>query len=209
MAQVMREITSIGKNSKNTAQGFKFRGIDAVYNELHGLLAKHGIITLPQAGTPITEERINKNGTTLRFVQLPMSYVFVHEDGSSMQCHVIGEGMDSGDKATNKAMAIAHKYALLQTFLIPTEDQVDPDAETYEVQPKVAKPVFKEKKTDPHAELVKLMEDNKVTDDDVFAFLKHKGAPVDGIEYIPDLPAGHAKRLIDIWKEVVEFSFSK
>ncbi len=42
-------------------------------------------------------------------------------------------------KATNKAMAAAHKYALLQTFCIPTEDigQDDPDAETPEpVQPK-------------------------------------------------------------------------
>jgi hypothetical protein len=44
--------------------------------------------------------------------------------------------MDSGDKGCNKALAVAHKYALFQTFLIPTEDAVDPDFTTYDtVQP--------------------------------------------------------------------------
>ena len=38
--------------------------------------------------------------------------------------------MDSGDKATNKAMSVAFKYACFQVFCIPTEDMTDPDAET-------------------------------------------------------------------------------
>ena len=38
--------------------------------------------------------------------------------------------MDSGDKATNKAMAIAMKYALFQVFCIPTDEMKDPDGET-------------------------------------------------------------------------------
>ena len=38
--------------------------------------------------------------------------------------------MDSGDKATNKAMSAAFKYACFQTFCIPTEEMKDPDAET-------------------------------------------------------------------------------
>ena len=41
--------------------------------------------------------------------------------------------MDSGDKSTNKAMAVAHKYALLQTFCIPTEEIKDPDHEAHEL----------------------------------------------------------------------------
>ena len=40
--------------------------------------------------------------------------------------------MDSGDKASNKAMAIALKYAFFQVFCIPTEEMKDPDAETPE-----------------------------------------------------------------------------
>ncbi|MFS0844210.1 MAG: ERF family protein [Roseburia hominis] len=30
--------------------------------------------------------------------------------------------MDSGDKATNKAMSVAFKYACFQVFCIPTEE---------------------------------------------------------------------------------------
>ena len=43
--------------------------------------------------------------------------------------------MDSGDKATNKAMSIAFKYACFQVFCIPTEEMVDPDKESHEVTP--------------------------------------------------------------------------
>ena len=43
--------------------------------------------------------------------------------------------MDSGDKATNKAMSIAFKYACFQVFCIPTEEMRDPDADTYKVAP--------------------------------------------------------------------------
>jgi hypothetical protein len=204
MASVMREIGHIGKDSKNTAQGFKFRGIDAVYNELHGLLAKHGIVTLPTAGVPVTEERVNKNGTTLRFVQLPMSYQFTHEDGSSVSCLVIGEGMDSGDKATNKAMAIAHKYALLQTFLIPTEEQADPDYETHEVQPKVSKPVFKDQQeSDPHKELAGLMTRDRIEESVIFDFLSSKGVLPEGAQFIFDLPPKVVARLVEKWDELI------
>jgi hypothetical protein len=40
--------------------------------------------------------------------------------------------MDMGDKATNKAMAIAYKYLCFQVFCIPTEEMTDPDAESLE-----------------------------------------------------------------------------
>jgi ERF superfamily len=213
MIAIMRDITAIGKDSKNTAQNFKFRGIDAVYNELHNLLAKHGVVTLPQAGTPVTEERTNKNGTILRFVQIPMTYQFVAEDGSSITCQVIGEGMDSGDKATNKAMAIAHKYALLQTFLIPTEAQEDPDYQSHEVvakpAAKVAKPVFKQQ-DDVHAKLAALMDQDHLNEADVFAFLASKGvqAPA-GAEYIHDLPVGFVRAVVNNWGDCVKHAFNK
>ena len=217
MVAIMRDITAIGKDSKNQAQGFKFRGIDAVYNELHNLLAKHGVITLPQAGTPVVEERTNSKGTVLRFVTIPMTYQFVAEDGSSITCQVIGEGMDSGDKATNKAMAIAHKYALLQTFLIPTEDMKDPDSETHEVAPRkpvIAKPIIS--KPTPAAALPQnaidmlfsMMDTNKVTEDEVRSFCLSKGMK-DVPEFISDLQEKVADRLVSIFPEVIEFSLNK
>jgi hypothetical protein len=44
--------------------------------------------------------------------------------------------MDSADKATNKAMSAAYKYAALQAFCIPTEADNDADAHHPEVKTK-------------------------------------------------------------------------
>ena len=133
MAAVMADMVSIGKDSTNQQQDFKYRSIDAVYNALNPLLAKHGIFTTPEVVGKTREERTNSKGTVLAFTCLRMKYTFWADDGSSVSCVVEGEGMDSGDKSSNKAMAMAHKYALLQTFCVPTEEQKDTDAEAHEL----------------------------------------------------------------------------
>lgn len=135
MGAIMRDMVSIGKDSTNQQQGFKYRSIDAVYNALNPLLAKHGVFTVPEVLAKDRTERTNSKGTVLAFTSLRMRYTFYAPDGSCVACIVEGEGMDSGDKSSNKAMAVAHKYALLQTFCIPTEEQKDPDAEVHEIVP--------------------------------------------------------------------------
>lgn len=130
MAAVMADVDAIGKNKFNEQQKFKFRGIDDVYNTIHPILAKHGVFTVPTVMNERTEERVTKNGGNLIYRVLTIQYTFYAADGTSVQAVVIGEGMDSGDKAANKAMAVGHKYALLQVLCIPTEDMPDPDAET-------------------------------------------------------------------------------
>lgn len=141
MCAAMSDVPAIMKNRNNAQQGFKFRGIDDVYNELHDILAKHKIFTVPEVLAERTEERQTKSGGNLIYRVLTIKYTFYTDDGSCITTTVIGEGMDSGDKAANKAMAIAHKYALFQAFLIPTDDPKDPDAETHEVKPKNGKEV--------------------------------------------------------------------
>ena len=74
------------------------------------------------------EERQSSKGGNLLYSILKIKYTFYAEDGTFVEAITTGEGMDSGDKASNKAMAIAMKYAMFQVFCIPTED--DPDAET-------------------------------------------------------------------------------
>ena len=56
------------------------------------------------------------------------------EDGSKHTVKTYGEAMDSGDKATNKAMSAAYKYAAFQAFAIPTEGNNSED-ETHHVLP--------------------------------------------------------------------------
>lgn len=134
IAAIMAEIGAVKKESYNQGQRFYFRGIDQVMNELHPLLAKHGVAIVPEVLNYHREERKTANGGNLIYSVLTIRYHFTADDGSEVCATVIGEGMDSGDKASNKAMAVAFKYACFQVFCIPTEeiDKADPDSYTPE-----------------------------------------------------------------------------
>ena len=143
ISKVMGEIGAVGKNSKNATQGFMFRGIDAVMNAINPALVKYKLFIVPEILEQTREERTsikkdsygNERTSTLIYSICKIKYTFYAEDGTSISAVVIGEGMDSGDKATNKAMSIAFKYACFQVFCIPTEEMVDPDKESHEVAP--------------------------------------------------------------------------
>ena len=138
---VMNDVGAIGKNTKNTTQGFMFRGIDAVMNALQPALIKNHVFVVPEVLEQTREERTTQKGGVLIYSICKIRYTFYAEDGSSVSSIVIGEGMDSGDKATNKAMSIAFKYACFQVFCIPTEEMKDPDIECHEVKPKTEPPI--------------------------------------------------------------------
>ena len=133
---VMSDIGVIGKEKKNAQQGFKYRGVDDVMNALQPVMVQHGLFVVPEIIDQKREERQTNRGGNLIYSVCTVRYTFYVKDGSSVQCVVVGEGMDSGDKATNKAMSIAFKYACFQVFCIPTEEMKDPDAEVHEVTPK-------------------------------------------------------------------------
>ena len=68
-----------------------------------------------------------KNGAVMNHVTAHGIVRFYHPiSETSVDVHAMGEGMDAGDKAGNKAATGLLKYALRQTFLIETGD--DPDA---------------------------------------------------------------------------------
>lgn len=130
----------IGKDSTNTFDNYKFRGIDAVYNALSPLLAKHGLCILPRMLSRHVDERTSAKGGALFYVTVEAEFDFVcAEDGSKHTVKTFGEAMDRGDKATNKAMSAAYKYAAFQAFAIPTEGDNDADATTHEVKAQPAK----------------------------------------------------------------------
>ena len=124
----------IGKGRKNEQQGYKFRGIDDVYNALAPILARHKLCMLPRMLAREITERTNAKGTALFYVVVEAEFDLVSaEDASRHTIRTYGEAMDSGDKATNKAMSAAYKYAAMQAFAIPTEGDNDADATTHEV----------------------------------------------------------------------------
>lgn len=135
----------ISKDRKNDQQGYKFRGIDDVYNALAPLLSAHKLCILPTVLERECVERTTAKGTVLFYVTVKVRFDIVSaEDGSKHEIVTFGEAMDSGDKATNKAMSAAYKYAAMQAFCIPTEGDNDADATTHaDVQPKAIKSVHK------------------------------------------------------------------
>ena len=132
MLNIMQDVDAIKKEKKNQQQGFMFRGIDDMMNSLHGLFAKHGVFIVPTVESFDVKERPTKSGGVNYFTHAVITFNFTAVDGSFISIKNVGEAMDSGDKGMNKAMSIALKYALMQTFLIPTEDIADPDAEVAE-----------------------------------------------------------------------------
>ena len=129
--------TGISKDRKNQQQGYAFRGIDDVYGALAPLFAEHGVCVFPRATERTCVERQTQRGGALFYVTVRVEFDFVSSiDGSVHTCITYGEAMDSADKATNKAMSAAYKYACLQTFCIPTEGDNDADATTHDIAPR-------------------------------------------------------------------------
>jgi len=131
MAQIFKEIEPIQKNkTNNQGAGFKYRGIDDVMNSLHECFAKNDVFITSEVLSRTEVERQSKTGGALFYVTAKIKFNFFTTDGSCVSSIINGTAMDSGDKADNKCLSIALKYALLQAFLIPTEEMKDPDGET-------------------------------------------------------------------------------
>ena len=127
ICDVMQGISYIGKD--RIANGYKFRGIDDVMNELHLLFANAKMICVTRIESVSYGKRISKSGSEAVSVQISAMFDLMScVDGSRITIGPIpAESFDASDKATNKALSVALKYALLQTFLIPTEEPKDPE----------------------------------------------------------------------------------
>lgn len=145
MIQVMKDIGPVSKDQKNVQQGFKFRGIDQFVNALHPALVKNGVLMFPREARPTTYElkdvvRSTGKAGVDKHVSVAMEYDFYAEDGSKLTVGPIpAEAVDSGDKGTNKALSAALKYALIQTFSVPTTDMAEADLETVEIGKEASK----------------------------------------------------------------------
>lgn len=139
IAAVQADVDFIGKE-KETQSGsrFKYRGVDQVLNTLHPLFAKHKVFAVPEVLEVLGREwRKTEKGGNVVYQTIKVKYTFYAEDGSGVSAVVIGEAMDSGDKASNKCMSVAYKYACFQILSIPTEETTDdPDERDDDLPPK-------------------------------------------------------------------------
>lgn len=128
MAEMVGRIGVIHKDrTPETGARFNYRGIEDVYAAVNPIMAELGIFVTPEVLSEVRSERISNQGKTTGYTRLTVRYTFYASDGSSVSCVTMGEAMDSGDKATPKALSVAQKYAFFQTFVIPTYELADGD----------------------------------------------------------------------------------
>lgn len=132
LSSVMEAVGAVRKRDTNSQQGFNFRGIDAVVNAVSPALREQGVVVLPKVlDVRASTVEVGQKRTLMGHVSVTVRYRFVGPDGDHLDCVTVGEAMDSGDKATAKAMSVAFRTALLQSLALPT-DEPDPDSQTYE-----------------------------------------------------------------------------
>lgn len=127
----------IPKSNRNTQQNYSFRGIDDVLTALAPLLSEHRVLILPKVLGYTQSEGETKNGGAIYKMVAHLQYTFVHiDDGSTVSVELLGEGMDSGDKESNKAHSAAYKLMAIQTFCIPTTDgSTDSETQSHDNKP--------------------------------------------------------------------------
>jgi len=127
LARLIGEMPSIGKDerSEDSYGGYRYRGIEQITREVQPLLAKHGIVVVPQARllshTPAAGMRDNWTDMVLE-----VTWKVIGPDGTWLEARTIGVGRDGGDKGANKAMTQAYKYLWLDLLCIcDAEDDTD------------------------------------------------------------------------------------
>jgi hypothetical protein len=141
---IMNEVGYVQKKGVNTAQKYKYAGEAQLIDALRPELMKHGVICVPGAVDIIDASVVvagvaGQEKKTYRVVA-KYTWVYTHVPSNThMQVEVIGEGVDTGDKAAYKAATGALKYALRQPFLIETGDE----PEAHDLPESEGVPVFK------------------------------------------------------------------
>ncbi|MBP6513169.1 MAG: ERF family protein [Bacteroidia bacterium] len=132
---IMEGLDPIKKNKENKQQSYKYRGVEDVYSSLNPMLIANKVILIPELLSHTLTDFNSKSGSLLFRAIVSMKYTFKSTiDGSEASCIMTGEGMDTGDKATPKAISGAFKYMAFQMFCIPVPDDADSEKEDHEVK---------------------------------------------------------------------------
>lgn len=131
---IMVDLPAVGKDGRNNAQNFNFRGIDGVLNACGPILRKHGVVAAPRALQHIKDVVPRKNGGSMTHVLLELEVVWLlagHPVDEGLRTVTWGEAFDMSDKATAKAHSVALRTAYIQTLALPTQEP-DPDESYFE-----------------------------------------------------------------------------
>lgn len=142
---VRLDVGFIGKDKRNTGVGggFAFRGIDDALNFVGPVMVRYGVtVALESSDLNLTrevveldngKERVESHASIkmrVRFCCEPPLDVQANDPAYAVEQVTYGEGMDyGGDKAINKAMAAAFKYAIFLGLALPVAPEALPDSD--------------------------------------------------------------------------------
>ena len=117
---VMQDIQYLAKDDQVSFGTTKYKAIseEKVTTTVRASMIKYGLVMYPETQEIMRDGQITTVNTTYRMV---------NTDNADEQIMIAssGQGSDTQDKGSGKAMTYAFKYALLRTFMIPTGE--DPD----------------------------------------------------------------------------------
>lgn len=149
---------TLSATDKSGKELYKARGIDAVYNLLSPLFAKHGIVIGFNCLKKEREAVQTKHSIQYQTF-LTVEYTFTaSSDGSSHSITVFGEANDNGDKGTAKALSMAFKCACFQVFCIPVCE--DPDATVHD---KISNADYSNSKQDMRHSMIRVDNQEKIS----------------------------------------------
>lgn len=124
---VMTEVPWIHKGGKNPEFNYSYLSDADIALALQPVMAKHGLALIPVAcEVTMSEHRPPRGDKSAQWrADVIMTYRLYHTSGACIPVQVAGSGVDTQDKAIPKALTAAWKYAMRQTFAVPSGDDAE------------------------------------------------------------------------------------
>lgn len=134
VARVIGELPAIGKDSTGDGISYRYRGIEAIKAALKPLLAEHRVHYVLSAIEDLQCDTVpvGDRGKLWQRTRFTAHWLVYGPSGDHLHVMTLGVGVDSSDKAENKAVTTAEKQMLLTTFCVA--DSEDPDSQRAEIE---------------------------------------------------------------------------
>lgn len=140
MLAIQSELATVAKNltvSTGGKSSYRAVGEKDILDAVKPLEQKYGVYSYPVDRDIVDSGEMEKQGsngysTISRYLRIRTVYRFVNIDNPDDHIDILSyaDGIDSGDKATGKAMTYCDKYALMKAYKISTGE--DPDQKASE-----------------------------------------------------------------------------
>lgn len=133
LARARADMPRVGKRDRfegGNAGRFNFRGVDRVVNATRPVLARHGLVVVPELLGVDRRDVPRSSGqgkSTETVVRVQYHVIGPQGDALPVPLVVVAEALDTADKGAAKAMSVAWRTALIQLLHIATGDP-DPDS---------------------------------------------------------------------------------